>query len=536
MTPSPHRERPHAQPTSVRNPETSSEAAPPGSFRLTPPSPTEAQPPARTLNRQAVWHRTRHYAGATYLSRALCVIRGVINARCLGPELYGFWGSLTFLLSFGFHLHGGVQDIAAKEIPMHRSHGRVDLARATAQRAFTFFVLALSVASVLLWLVAWRLPVGTPGLLRAGWAVAGIVLPLEVLWLFEQTVAKAEERFGRLSRSLVIASALSLALTGWLVVSHGLAGLFIVAVATPSVGLWYLHRRAGYSWTIAWSWAQLLRMLKSGWPVLSMTLIFESLSWIDRALVLGVVGVSGLGYYSLAIMLAQLCGLLPSVLAEVVEPRLYADYAERQQAGGVWDHLWFPLRTLACLMPIGVAGVDLVLPMVVERWLPSYAPGVTAMRVLVWGSVFAGLSMCTKSFIVALGAQREALPWHLLAIVVNVLVSGGLALGGFGLTGIALGTSVAYGVCCTGLLWFAFRRLGRPAGWILGRIGLLYVPFCAVAGSTLVVPWLVGKALPAWASGVPLINAVAAIGSCSAVLGYLWWRGLAAPISGSSEP
>ena len=448
------------------------------------------------LNRSSFLRHASRYLSATYLSRALCAVRGFINARWLGPELYGFWGGILLLLSFGYHLHGGVQEIMAREIPTYRSRGRVDLAHRTAQISFTFFFLLLLAASAVLWTVAARLPQGTPGMIRLGWVTAGVALPLEVLLFFEQTVTRAEERFERVSRGLLLAALISLALTGWLVTSYGLAGLYLVVVITPAVGLWYLRRRAEYRWRFVWSWDTVFPMLKAGWPILAMTLVFEALWWVDRLLVWGWMGTAGFGFYGLGVMLVQLCFLFPEVVASIIQPQLYFDYARGQRLSDVMDHLWFPLKTLALVFPLGLAMVDLLLPLLIHRWLPAYAPGMGAMRVLIWGSFFMGLAICTKPAIVALGQQKRVLWFYGAAIAVNVVLGVALILVGWGLTGIAVGTAVAYCVCCTGLLVFTFRRLGEPLPSAIVRTVALYGPWVLTSAAMVGFPFLAARLNP----------------------------------------
>ena len=97
----------------------------------------------RPFNTLDILRHATQFLSARYLSRALCAIRSLINARWLGPELYGFWGSLLLVVSFGFYLHGGVQDITVKDIPTHRSRGHGDRARHATQVSFTFFAVLL---------------------------------------------------------------------------------------------------------------------------------------------------------------------------------------------------------------------------------------------------------------------------------------------------------------------------------------------------------------------------------------------------------
>jgi O-antigen/teichoic acid export membrane protein len=461
------------------------------------PGPLTPQPPA--LPAGLVRHTTR-YLGATYLSTLLCAVRSIINARWLGPELYGFWGSLAFFMSFGYHLHGGVREAVIKDIPAYRAQGRADLAADAAQLAFTFFASLLLIAAAGFWVAAWRLPAQTPALLRWGWVVAGVVLVLEVLYDFEQTVTRAEERFDHLNAALTFATVASLLLTVWLVVAYGLAGFYWVAVATPALGLWLLRRRAGYRWRWRWSWPRLREMLATGWPVLGMVLVFEALRWIDRGLILGLIGLEGLGCYTLGLMLMRLCFFFPEVIASVVEPRLHADYTRSNDAADIRDHLWLPLRTLALLMPCGLAALDVVLPFVLAHWLPAYRPGLPAIRVLVWSSVFMGMAFATKSALVALGQQRRVLPIYGAAIAVSL--AGGLWLvqRGWGLTGVACSTGMAYAVCSTGLVVVVLRQLGWSWRTTLQRLGWLYLPTAAMASLTAGLPALVRHVRPGLAS------------------------------------
>ena len=436
------------------------------------------------MDKRAVLRDTTYYLAAMYLSQALYVARGFLNARSLGPPLYGFWGSLTFLLSFGFHLHGGVQDILVKEIPTYRSRGQLGLARRAFQIAFTFFFMMLLGATTLIWLSAWRLPPETPSLIRWGWWVGGLTLPLEALYFFEQTVARSEERFGQIGRQLVLTSFISLLLTCGLVVSYGLPGLFIVSVLTPAIGLWFLRRHNPTPWRFLWSWPKLRLMLKAGWPILAMTLIFESLWWIDRLVVLRFLGTTHFGYYGLAATVTQLCFLFPKLMASVIEPRIYFDHARCERSSQVREHLWFLLKTQALLMPAVLLGIDLLLPLFIQRWLPAYTPSITAMRLLVWGSFFMGLAICTKPVIIAVGKQFQALTFYGLAIGVNLLTSVALVLHGAGLWGAALGTGLAYGTCCAGLLLFSFRKLEWSGREAATRLGLLMIPWGIALGLT----------------------------------------------------
>lgn len=459
-------------------------------------------PSALNLDRRCLFRHITRYLSATYLSRLLLSVRGFINARWLGPELYGFWGGVVLLTSFGHHLHAGAQDAAAKEIPSQRSRNRADLAYRTTQLAWTFFSGMLLLMAAGIWLFAWTLPAQTPPLIRWGWWVAGGVLLLEVLLAFEEIVTQAEERFTHLSRGLLITSVASLLLACWLVVSYRLAGVYIASLAAPALGLFYLRRHAGYAWRPLWDLAQLRRLLKRGAPILLMTLVFETLWWVDRLLVLGFLGVKALGYYGLGVMLMRFCFLFPQVVAGVFEPRLYYDYAQSRDVAHVREHLWLQLTTLAFVLPLGLAVLDWVLPLVIRHWLPDYLPGLSAIRLLLWGSFSMGLAHCTRSFIVALGLQKRVLKFYGLAVAVNLGVSGWLIFAGWGLVGVAAGTFAAYAVCAAGLIGFSLRQLRWSFKTIAASVVRLYAPMGAMGLFLFLIPdgaaWLHHGFSPGW--------------------------------------
>jgi O-antigen/teichoic acid export membrane protein len=450
--------------------------------------------PATAFNRKAILWNTAHVAGATYASRGLAALRSFINARFLGPELYGFWGWLSMLLSFGYYAHAGVQEIVARDVPAARSRGQVAEAQHIAQLGFSWFLPILAVATAAQWLIAVLLPAGTPLIYRAGWMVSGVVMPLEIILCYERVVAKAEERFQAISRSLFIATIVSLVLTVALVTRFRMAGFLVVAILTPLVNVWLLRGRGAYPWGWTWSWPRLRGMIRAGWPILLMVVVFEAMGWIDRALVSAFVGIQGFGYYTLGALLAHCCSVVPEVMAMVIEPNLYFNYARHGEALQVREHVWFPVRTLAYLMPLGLALGDLLVPLIVRAWLPAYIPGIGVMRVLMWATCFTGLAVCTRSLVVALNRTGTALRLYGVAIALNTAL--GLLAGwqGRGLVGIALSTLVASLVCSTLLLGFALHTLGWSWRTTARRLALLYTPVALAWIGTVWLPELAARA------------------------------------------
>ena len=71
----------------------------------------------RSLDRKNVIRDASFFSGSTYLSQAMFFIRGFLNARILGPGLYGLWSALNIILNYGSYMHLGSLNAMNREIP-----------------------------------------------------------------------------------------------------------------------------------------------------------------------------------------------------------------------------------------------------------------------------------------------------------------------------------------------------------------------------------------------------------------------------------
>jgi O-antigen/teichoic acid export membrane protein len=404
--------------------------------------------------------------------------------------MYGFWGSLGFFMTFAYFLHLGSLETMTKEVPKLLRLGKKEEAHEMAQIAFTFYLMMISLVCIALWVYAFSLSEETPIYIRWGCFAGSIALACEVLLDFQQVFARTEQRFHDISIGLLIANGISLILTFWLVRGFGIYGQLIVAVATPLIGLCYLLYRVGGSWKFTWSIPKLIAMIRGGFSILIMTMVFAAVWWTDRALVLHFSGSEGFGLYMIGIMATQICFIFPEVLASVIEPRIHYDYTVSHDPSHLREHLQFPLQILAYIMPLGLGFLDLALPIFVKHFLPQYIPGIFSMRILIWGSLMMGFSVCTKAFMVATGNQKKSLWIYASAIPVNVSIGIFLAHHGWGLAGIATGTLASYFICSIALLTFSYHELGDSFSKCTRQIAKFFFPAACVILLMTLIPEL----------------------------------------------
>jgi O-antigen/teichoic acid export membrane protein len=421
---------------------------------------------------------------AVYAGQAIAAVRSFINARWLGPADYGFWGWLTFIVSFGYHLHLGMQEMMLKEVSELIARGRLDHARRLVQINFTYYLAVLSVAAFGIAAVAPVVPLSMPLAYRWGWVVAGVVMLFEVMFYFEQVVARVMGKFDAIAKAVVVTNAVSLALTAWLVIAHRLIGMYAVAIATPLFGFFFLHRRTQYPLKFVWSEEKIIDGVSRGWPVVALGMGFLATNWVDRVIIMRLLGVTSHGYYTFGATVAFMVFLFPKGVADVLEPKLHFGASQKTANHSIQKHFLVPSRIMAWIMPVCLCAGHFILPWIVRVALPEYLPGVGVMRVLMWSSYFVGLLALEKSSLVALGKQFRALPVLAGMIVMNACVSLWMVRHGFGVAGVAAGSGIALGAGSLSLMLLVARELKEPAQVTVRHLAQIYVPFaCVCIGS-----------------------------------------------------
>ncbi len=452
------------------------------------------------------------YVSAVYLSQGIVAIRSFINARWLGPQDYGFWGWLAFIVSFGYHLHLGVQEMMIKEIPALQAKNRLAEAKRLAQITFSFYFLMLVIGAGLLGVVSFTLPPSTSPTHRLGWIVVGFAMIFEVLFYFEQVVARSMGYLGKLGSILLMTNSFSLVLTCLLVIRYGIIGIYCVAILTPLFGFISLHRFTQYPLKFIWASKKLKDKIRSGWPIVAMGLSFLAINWVDRSMIIHYLGIKAHGYYTLGATLSFLVFLFPKGLADILEPKLHFSHSSETTETSINKHFLMPLLIFAWLMPLCLLAGHILLPWILRWVLVDYLPGLMVIRILIWTSYFVGLITLTKSSVVALGRQNHTVPAYLCAILINGFVSLWMVKHGYGAAGISVGSACAFGIISIWLIGLVLAKLKQSRKTTLQYLFEIYLPYALLGLPNLVYAWLANTrdhSQSTWLLGLPIAGFIA---------------------------
>lgn len=300
-------------------------------------------------------------------------------------------------------------------------------------------------------------------------------------------------------------------LAQWLGVYAGTQVALMVAVFVLAVLL--LRREAEPAAPVAVP--QLAELLRFSAPLVVMALFAQLNTYVDRFLLVPVLGLDGLAMYSAAVSLAGVPGAIYAVLGFTLFPVLARHWHEgrRDAAAGLTSRALevFVFLALPIALALALAGPTL-LPVVAAA---EYRAAPPVFALLGVGVLAFGLYQITLYALLLDGRSRQVLALTVGAALLNALLNLWLAprLGASGaaaaaaLSNAALATAAVHLAGATMPWRFPWRRIVP----IVGRTALAALPLAAW------VAWAAWAA-PAATSGVPAAVALVAALAAGAVL------------------
>ena len=427
--------------------------------------------------------------GATGICHGLGMVTSLLLKVLLDPAQMGIWQALKMLLSYGNYANLGISKGAIRDYTVALGRGDTSDARRGLDLAFTInTVSSLVYAALLLGAAVW---IGVfsdgnmPGPWTIGLAVIGGLAIITRYVTFQVTILRAHKAFELTARLSILEALLTLSVCGLATWAWGVYGLFFGTLVVTLGAFLYIqqHRVVDLRW--GFDPAQVGRLISVGGPILlagTMVTLFRSL---DKLMILGYMGDREfqLGCYSVAMMVSTQIYGLGNMLSIVMNPRYGEKYGQTGNRAAVarLAAASSELHAAAMALPAALA-VVLSVPLLAYL-LPDYRSGLSALVWLVTGSVALVVSLPAGQYLVAVGRQNRAF-WAILPSIALAALGNHLALrSGFGLTGVAATTALAYVVYLTLLVAISFwPQLGVPERRrYLSLMALVVLPTLVVA-------------------------------------------------------
>lgn len=264
------------------------------------------------------------------------------------------------------------------------------------------------------------------------------------IYSYLQVYLKSDGRFNQMSYQQFAFAGILPAIAVPLVLLYELPGFILgQSIAILAVSF-FLVKIIPFDFKPKFDVQEAIRLIKVGFPMVATGLLYGFLTTVDRWVIVSFLGVEQLGYYSLAIMTIGFLTLVPMVVAQQIYPRMAETFGRTSSYTALKK--WILRQAIigvGITVPLAV-GIYFIFPLVVQRFLSAYVPGIAAMEIILLGLLFLPLAWGFGNFLNTVDKQSYVMAVQGFAILVNLGFNITFVKIGLGINGVALGTALAY--------------------------------------------------------------------------------------------
>jgi len=398
----------------------------------------------KSLDTQNIIKNACLFSGSTYLAQTMFFIRGFLNARILGPGLYGLWSALNIILTYSAYANLGSLNAMNKEIPYHNGMNSISCAEKIKDVTFTICVIMASLFSFILIFVAIFLWNKLPRSEAIGFIAIALLSFINCIYAFYQTLLIAMKRFLLVSQANVIFSILSVILTIIFVLYFNIYGVYAVAVAIPLLTLLYLLLKQPNKVKLSFDFKETFRLINIGLPLVLRSFFESTVISVAGLIILIFLGKTNLGYHSIAMLAAWFLIYFRESIHRIFEPYIYQRYGETHSILELKKYLFKPTLIMSLLFPVILGFYWTAVTFFIRHFLPKYIPAIYPFSIILMSVFFISFAPTAIAFITAINKQKIFMPVYIIGIIIVAAISVIFINNGFGLMAVALGILVAF--------------------------------------------------------------------------------------------
>ncbi len=379
---------------------------------------------------------------------------GFVGAKLLGPEIWGYWYVLNLILLYGPNIQLGVLNAMNRDIPICRGENNWARVYEIQDNSLGFQILSGLILSISILLYA--LLINENGNLFPLLFMSFLIFAHN-LYMWFQMYLKSRAHFNVFSIQQIIFGILLVSITIPLTFFKGLNGFIIGQFVAIIITIFVIFKIEKIKIKPKINFSIILKLIKVGWPILGVGLVFTLLMTVDRWIITGFLGKTQLGYYSLALMVTNVLFLLPMVVAQQIYPRMAEAWGKTKCITDVlkWAKIQTRLSVSLSLFLALIVGflVKILVPLI----LPEYLPGLPAVYPMLLVPVFFSFITGTGNMLNTIGRQKVYLLMQLCLLPVMVILDFLAIKLGFGIAGVAYATMTTFALYS--LIFLAITKL-----------------------------------------------------------------------------
>jgi O-antigen/teichoic acid export membrane protein len=420
--------------------------------------------------------QSSRFALFTFIAQVIGVVTSIMTRKFLNPEMMGIWSGFLVVLNYSLFVHLGVFTAITVKIPYFRGKGDPGEIQSMRNAAFSIAVV-MSVVIIFIFLAAsFFMDHSTPGYLRTGVRIIPFIIVSTLFYNLFQEMLRADKNFSLLSGNVLFNAVSTLVLIVVLTKYFKLTGMFLATLGSIFLSWIFIKLRTGYVLNFKFDMKKIFDLSKFGLPILISGVAYTILISIDKIMIIKMLGVTSMGFYSIAVLALAYTNTLPKLFGIVVAPDMQEAFGKTDSRSHIVQYVKQTTIVMAYLFPVLLASAYFVIPVIVVYFLPQYIPGVTSMKILLSGCFFLSLTPMSSSYAVTINKQLVLIPITVSVFFIGIVLNYVVIKSGYGIAGVAIATSVTYLIYFFVLISYAIRH---SEGWTGARLFFyrIMIPF-----------------------------------------------------------
>ncbi len=422
---------------------------------------------------------------------------GVVVARVLGPEQYGLLSYLLVFQQWGAFVGLGFMSVAARNLPILIGKGETGEMQDIRNNCYTIELIMLSAyyVSVLAFFGSTNTSLVPYFLLIT--AVAFMQKQQE----FYSTELYASKRFNVIVPATFWGATISATVAIVLVYLIGVYGPLLGYLTAAVFQYVYFRIRNPFHLSLNIQAEKAKGYFKIATPLYLTTLSFWAMRLLDKTIIASFLAKEVLGFYSFAATISLAMQSLVDTVNRVFQPYFFQKYGQEGSMEKMEQYVEEPLWVLTYATPLAIALGYLLLPILVNTFLPQYAPSIAVFNILVFSMFFFALTPPYNFQMNMQGKLYSIAATQFSSVVLNVALSLTAIKLGYGMVGVAWATLASWALYSVLIAVMAKRvkHLFRPMRflpfllvlivyYIYRNLGLLYaIPLLTIGYVPLII-------------------------------------------------
>jgi len=394
----------------------------------------------KTLFQKILISFSQMFSGNIIMS-ATSIISSYFFALFLGPYLYGIWQTALVILGYGVIIELGLPFIFRRDYVFLQHDGKMKEAQNMSNLLFTYSLIIRLISTVLIYIYAYVYIDNEH--FRYSMYLISVLFIVGLPISFGNIMSKGLNQYGKITWQKSI-NGLGLLITIPFVYLYGYNSLLIGFLFTNILVAVYYYLYRPVKFGFYWNFNLFKKMAFSAFPLFLVSIVSVIFISIDRLIIASMLGYKQVGFYSLSRLLSNPLNITIGAISIVLFTRLNEAYGATINKSIINKHVIIPQSFFSNLLPIMIGIGLLALPLLVKLLLPKYSDGILAAQINIFATYFYLMTSFSSNALFVANKQKYIALSFLFSGLVKVGLSILLIKGGYGITGVAFASVVAY--------------------------------------------------------------------------------------------